>query len=208
MADHILKYSCPSCNKDVKIKAPAVSGIYNVTCPHCKKATKIKLPGMDKLQPGAAPQTPPAHKPAVPPVPPMPPTPPAAPAAKPADEPYTETHVVGNHKQKGAGKLAKIGKMFNDYYELPIGEHTIGRYDETCRSDIQVKGDSYMSRRSICINVTFNSLEGFSYLLRVLQATNPVTLNGHPLANGSETYLNFGDIITLGHTKFRLDAKL
>lgn len=44
-----------------------------------------------------------------------------------------------------------------------------------------------------------------AFRLRVLKTTNPVKLNDMSLVAGSDTFLNFGDIITLGHTKFRLE---
>lgn len=106
---------------------------------------------------------------------------------------------------KGAAKLERIGKMFNDTFMLRPGITTIGRYDETYQSDIAIKGDSYMSRRSISIEMRYEGAQGFSYRLRVLKSVNPVLLNGGNVPPGSDVFLNFGDIITLGKTQFRLD---
>lgn len=89
------------------------------------------------------------------------------------------------------------------HYPLPIGEHTIGRYDHEKPSTISIKGDSSMSRRSISITASISKDEGFRYLLRVLNATNPVSHAGHMLTEGEEIYLNFGDEIRLGGTLLR-----
>lgn len=101
---------------------------------------------------------------------------------------------------QGQAKLERIGKMFNDSYPLRPGVTTIGRYDDMVPSDIAIKGDTYMSRRSVSIE-----MRGASYRMKVLSSTNPVLLNGQNVPVGSETFLNFGDIITLGRTQFRLE---
>ncbi len=102
------------------------------------------------------------------------------------------------------GKLVHVRPLWlSTHYPLPIGEHTIGRYDHERPSTISIKGDSSMSRRSISITASISKDEGFRYLLRVLSATNPVSHAGHMLAEGEEIYLNFGDEIRLGGTLFR-----
>lgn len=102
------------------------------------------------------------------------------------------------------GKLVHVRPLWlSTHYPLPIGEHTIGRYDLEKPSSISIKGDSSMSRRSVSITASISKDEGFKYLLRVLSATNPVSHAGHPLTEGEEIYLNFGDEIRLGGTLFR-----
>ncbi len=221
MSDPILSYPCPHCGKTVKVKAPAKSGAYKIACPHCNCKVNIKLPGRDELAariaagrqaktpdvapapfPAPAAASPVRNNPAVPPE--------FATAGRPAAEQAsaqqpTKTAVVDLVK-KGAGKLERLGKMFNDSFPLKTGLTTIGRYDSECMSDISIKGDSYMSRRSASIEVKYDNIQGFTYRLRVLAATNPVLLNGQNMNVGADAFLNFGDIIVLGNTRFRLDS--
>jgi phage FluMu protein Com len=104
----------------------------------------------------------------------------------------------------GKGKLEHIRGHFlpNREYILEAGTYIIGRYDEDVNSDIAIKNDMAMSRRSVQIQVT-NTFGNYSYILKVLKSTNPVLHNGKPLVVGSEILLGFGDEIVLGKTKFR-----
>lgn len=89
-------------------------------------------------------------------------------------------------------------------YSLFEGKTVIGRYDPEYPSDISITGDELMSRRSVLI--TIEEEHGvFIYKLKVLNATNKVKVNGVTVREGYETYLEFGDIITMGNTKFRFD---
>lgn len=201
MPQQLLSFACRNCGKDIKVKIPTKSGIYNIECPHCHNTAKVKLPGLDTL--GT-----PAPMPSPAPVPPAPapmPAPGPAPVPTPAGE-NTKTNPINIQNRQGRGKLVRIGKFLNDTYALEAGKTvTIGRYDEDKPSDIGIKGDSCMSRRSISLSVRYDDLQGYTYRLKVLSATNPVLLNKQPLAINSDTYLNFGDIITLGHTQLRLE---
>lgn len=106
------------------------------------------------------------------------------------------------------GKLVLLRKgWLNKDYPLGLGKHVIGRYDESEMSDISIKNDNAMSRRSIRIDVD-QTEKGFAFKLTVLKATNPVLHNNSPLANGESVSLNFGDTIMLGKTKFRFDKDL
>jgi hypothetical protein len=87
---------------------------------------------------------------------------------------------------------------------LSDGKNVVGRYDESKNSDIAIKNDSAMSRRSIEIDV-MHSDKGYAFKLTVLSATNPVLHNNNPLMPGESISLNFGDSIILGKTKFRFD---
>lgn len=61
-----------------------------------------------------------------------------------------------------------------------------------------------MSRKSAAIII--EEEDGiYDYKLRVLNATNKVTVNNQRIKEGSETYLDFGDIIILGNSKFKFD---
>jgi hypothetical protein len=103
------------------------------------------------------------------------------------------------------GKLILLRKgWLNKDYRLFDGKNIVGRYDESKSSDIAIKNDPTMSRRSIEIDV-IHSENGYSFKLTVLSATNPVLHNNNPLMPGESISLNFGDSITLGKTKFRFD---
>ncbi|MCI5977833.1 MAG: FHA domain-containing protein [Bacteroidales bacterium] len=103
------------------------------------------------------------------------------------------------------GKLVLLRRgWLNKDYPLSPGSCVIGRYDEDEVSDIAIKNDSTVSRRSVKIEVNYTS-SGNTFKLTVLKSTNPVLLNGNALAKGEAVSLNFGDIITMGKTRFRFD---
>lgn len=121
-----------------------------------------------------------------------------------------KTHVVGSDETnpfiKGKLVLLRRGWLNKDYH-LDAGSHTIGRYDESEMSDIAIKNDSSISRRSIKIDVN-QTTKGFTFKLTVLKATNPVYHNDSKLSIGEAISLNFGDTIVLGKTKFRFDKDI
>mgnify|MGYP002626017055 CR=1 FL=1 len=92
----------------------------------------------------------------------------------------------------------------NHRFQLYEGTTTIGRYDEDDTSDIMIRGDEAMSRRSVAIII--EEEDGvFDYKLKVLNATNKVKVNDQRVKEGAEVYLDFGDIIMLGNSKFKFD---
>lgn len=112
------------------------------------------------------------------------------------------TGAIGNSR---IGKLVQLGRISNTPYPLKEGANIIGRYDETNPGDINIKGDNTMSRRSVELNVQVNPA-GIRYAVRVLKAANPVLLNERPLDPAFDRpFMNIGDILQLGQTKFRLD---
>lgn len=92
----------------------------------------------------------------------------------------------------------------NEKYPLSEGKTIIGRYDPESPSDISIKGDSTMSRQSAAIVI--EDEEGdFTFKLKVLNATNAIKVNGLHIKQGCSTYLEFGDVIVMGNTKFKFD---
>lgn len=92
----------------------------------------------------------------------------------------------------------------NQRFQLYEGTTTIGRYDEDDTSDIMIRGDETMSRKSVAIII--EEEDGiFDYKLKVLNATNKVKVNDQRVKEGSVVYLDFGDIIMLGNSKFKFD---
>lgn len=102
------------------------------------------------------------------------------------------------------GKLVLLRKFTKKEYPLEDGANVVGRYDESDMPDIAVKNDNTVSRRSIRIDVNHTEA-GNTFKLTVQKATNPVLYNNQPLEIGESIYLNFGDTIILGKTKFRFE---
>ena len=94
----------------------------------------------------------------------------------------------------------------NETFRLKVGPNLIGRDDTERPSDIAIKGDASISRRSVTIDMIPKE-NGFLYKLQVNKATNPVLHNGDQLFEGESVYLNYGDTFTLGQTLFRFEKK-
>ena len=105
--------------------------------------------------------------------------------------------------QKQCSMKLVVGHLFNKKeYILSKGVHYIGRFDEECNSDFNIK-DKYASKRSIKIEVNLNG-ENLIYKLTVEKATNPVYHNNKELAVGDIVYITYGDTIQLGKTLIRI----
>lgn len=98
----------------------------------------------------------------------------------------------------------KLLGFATEKYRLTGSKTIIGRADEDEPSDIALSGDDTISRRSICIEVKADEY-GFDYILKVLNASNPVRVNGKIIKLGEKIYLDLGDIITIGHTNLKFD---
>ncbi|MEE1223104.1 MAG: FHA domain-containing protein [Bacteroidaceae bacterium] len=98
----------------------------------------------------------------------------------------------------------KFFGLVAERYKLSEGKTIVGRADDEEPSDISLTGDDTISRRSISIEIVPDDY-GFDYILRVLNASNPVRVNGKQIRQGEKTYLDPGDIITVGHTDLKFD---
>lgn len=122
-------------------------------------------------------------------------------------KPTEDIHYDG---QISKGKLTLVrfkgflNKLGSKSYPLHLGQNTIGRYDESLRCDIEIHNDAYASRRSVVIDVIKKG-DGYLYRMSVLKAANPVMHNNKPLTVGEVVYLNYGDSIQLGKTKFNFE---
>ncbi|MCM1140797.1 MAG: hypothetical protein NC453_19685 [Muribaculum sp.] len=163
--------------------------VYKFMCPHCGKQEL----GINSHKPGHKEFSCPLCK------------------GKIAAEVRAKTRVIdidGDSIQLTKGKLTLLRKgWLNKDYPLGLGSHTIGRFDSELMSDISIKNDSSMSRRSIKIDVV-QSPKGFIFKLTVLKATNPVLHNNVALTTGETICLNFGDTIILGKTRFHFDKDI
>lgn len=123
------------------------------------------------------------------------------PASKQTQEQKNPTKPISFNAKPEAGCIV-IGKsLFSKGKARKLtGRSTIiGRLDPSAPSDIMID-DPTISRRSISINAEVNADQP-SYTLTVVNATNPVSLNGNTLAQGAKAHLAFGDTIVLGRTK-------
>lgn len=228
----MMAFSClnSECGKQISFPRPQKSAVYNVTCPHCGVTKKLKLKGMEEMQatPDNSSKAPvrlkekflvsspykflcphcnsqeigfqtekpgPRHLP--------------CPRCKGMIEfevrGKTERLVFTDTLQQFRGKLTLLRKGWvNKAFRLKEGKTTIGRHDEGAMSDISIKNDPTMSRRSVEIEVMY-SQKGYTFKLTVLKSTNPVIHNGNPLTTGESISLNFGDTLCLGNTRFRFD---
>lgn len=117
-----------------------------------------------------------------------------------------------NHRKKKHPKLReslfltrkKLFGLIAERYKLSEGKTIIGRDDDDEPSDISLTGDDTISRRSISIDIVPDDY-GFDYILKVLNASNPVRVNGKQIRVGEKTYLDLGDVITIGHTNLKFD---
>lgn len=115
------------------------------------------------------------------------------------------TGTTGIQHKRGKLVLLRKGWM-NKNYALAEGKNTIGRYDESENSDIAIKNDPSMSRRSVEIEM-LQTLNGYEFKLTVRKTTNPVLHNDHEIKPGESVSLNFGDSLTMGRTKFRFEQE-
>lgn len=89
-------------------------------------------------------------------------------------------------------------------FTLCRGSNIVGRKDDDVVQDIAISGDMTISRRSVEISVSMMTGGGFSFMLKVLNAKNPVYANSTPLHTGDSILLRPGDTIMLGSTKLML----
>lgn len=89
-------------------------------------------------------------------------------------------------------------------YRLKKGVNIIGRSDPDTEQDVAIVGDPTISRRSVSIAVEEDMNGEVSYLLKVLNAANPVSVNSMRLHVGNSVRLKEGDTIVMGRTKLKL----
>lgn len=227
--DIILKVTCNNseCRHAFKVKAPQNPGIYSITCPQCKNTMKVKFPGIKPKEENTVDnsnkepirlqyslvkdetstiQCPHCGNEAK-----IAPTVvgEATVACKKCKGKFIvlvkskTVKVSSGSASKGVLKLLRRG-WFDKEFQLREGVNVLGRFDDEIKSDISIKGDDSMSRRSIEIFVA-KTEKGYRYTLTVLKAVNPVYHNERILSEGEKIDLNFGDSIQLGKTKFRFD---
>lgn len=187
-------FECPCCHGKIIVVAKEVEPLqgnfvlgtsYDINCPHCCTLISDFKPSKEGLETFECPEC----------------------RERIALEVRKPTNVLrGDMMTEGnwvKGKLMLLRKWgFNREYPLSEGRTVIGRYDELHMSDISIKNDPTMSRKSVAIDVRKTDT-GYMFKLMVLKAANPVLHNNQPLMEGEEVSLNFGDSIILGQTQFR-----
>lgn len=108
---------------------------------------------------------------------------------------------TGIMSKRGKLQISKLGFLRKNF-DLKVGSNIIGRRDADCHSDIEFD-DPTMSRRSANLVVSINEKGGFFFELKVLNATNPVLVNGQEYHVDDSIYLNYGDTIVMGRTTIR-----
>lgn len=103
-------------------------------------------------------------------------------------------------------RLGKRGKKIIEKYQIFDGTITIGRQDPVQVSDIMFDNDPEMSRRSVQLSV-IPTYQGVVCRLKVLKATNPVTIGTHVLVTGEEIAVSFNEEILLGKTRIIITDK-
>lgn len=180
----IVLIKCTSCNSSFKMYMPKTGGLRKVTCPGCKNEMTINF-GPKKEE---EPQQTPGNK-------------------EPKEQSKKETKDISNVGGTGMqrGKLVQVRGFMqkNISHPLQIGDNIVGQYDLAMPSTIMIK-DNTISRQSVNIKVDYKESQ-IDYRLCLLRSKNPVLLNGTPIQVGEERYLNFGDSIVLGQTKFRFE---
>lgn len=101
-------------------------------------------------------------------------------------------------------QLVIVENFVKQSFALHKGSNIIGRKDADTVQDINISGDMSISRRSVDLRVEVITGGGYSYILNVLNAKNPVRVNNTPLHTGKSMMLRPGDVIMLGNTKLML----
>lgn len=117
---------------------------------------------------------------------------------------------IAQFNDKGAPKIKLTyqikGFLHSRKLEFIIKEGTyiIGRKDDSTPCEIPIANDPTMSRRSVEITGV-KLATGYNYRLKVLKATNPVTINDIELSIGAVVALQPGDKFKLGKTLFKVE---
>ena len=172
--DEAVIVTCPDCQTKMRF-APKGDGVTSMVCPKCKANIEANIKGGHIVS-----------------------------VRKRNTKPVATDGNLSNGKLTVLRYGGLLGSFGSKSYPLHPGQNTVGRYDEDLHSDIEIKGDASMSRRSVVIEV-IQKESGYFFKLKVLKAANPVMHNHKPLIEGEVIYLNYGDKIKLGKTLFEFN---
>ncbi|MBO4645562.1 MAG: FHA domain-containing protein [Bacteroidales bacterium] len=214
-----------NCNYKIKFGLPAnipVGRYINFTCPKCKRPIEICMTEENKslLLSGREVSLPELHKPvrvvktpAPSPVPmqtPLPQTPASGsdsaetivPGTPPAQNKGSETVIVtpSSHKELRLEVQPNADTPAQTLL-VQLDRSIVGRKSASHLADVEINTtDAYMSRPH-CI-ITRKSADMFT--IKRHEDKNGTMLNGKPLKEGQEVYLENGSVITMGHTQVKV----
>lgn len=179
----IVTVTCPKCGKKMKVRRPADNGLFSFPCKNCSNKVVVRFGEQSITKPKETGNTP---KP-----------------VKNNEDVKTKIIQQGDDAnmpktlimEYSPGLLRRTIKR-----EIPDGTTVIGRKDYDRPSDISIEHDTSISRRSV--SITVNSKNN-TYLIKVLQSTNPVLINRKTVKVGEAIYISDGDTLKLGKTTFR-----
>ena len=215
----VIKLACKYCGQGLNIPAPQQAGIHTITCPFCQGQMKVKYNPKPITVAQPAPMSMPTQ--------PTPMSTPMQGGTPSNDVRHKETRRFGNmsgavpggmplssptpQPQQASTAGARVGRLSlvrlgcdKEYFPLHIGDNIIGRKDFGKPSDVAIYGDPTISRQSVKLTVSMIG-GGCTYLLMVMNAANPVLVNGAPVSIGQTVQLSIGASIVLGQTMLRLE---
>ncbi len=198
----MLAITCRHCGVPFQVAIPGKSGTYRYVCPSCKNGTDVRFNLPPETQNSDAAQRTRLGN--------------GQPQGNQmTDAPLQErkpTKKLPGDGLNGSGCLeiirfgGMLGGIANTRFPLRAGLNTVGRADPDTPSNISIKNDPTISRRSVTIEVVPKE-NGVLFKMKVLRAANPVLHNNKPLMEGEIIYLNYGDSIRLGRTTLRFNKQ-
>lgn len=172
---------CDGCQKVFKVYKPTRPGKYPVKCPFCSHENFLEVkPVAINLR--------------------------LAKAEKKEEKEPMPTVAGVMTAEPSIGMLVWRKFLFKKRVVLVDGVNTIGRKYEDESPQIAIN-DKYISRNSAVIIVE-NSLErGTTYQFVLKKTRNPVLVNGRQMKVGESIYLQFDDVIQMGHTTLTFKKK-
>lgn len=171
----VVTKTCDGCQKTFKIYKPARLGKYPVTCPLCGHENILEIKPVEiKFR--------------------------VAKAENNKETLTTKTIPGIITTEPTVGMLVWRKFLLQKRVVLEDGINTIGRKFEGQPPKVSIN-DQYISRNSAVIIVKDTLDRGTTYQFVLKKTRNPVLVNDRQMKVGESIYLNFGDIIQMGHTK-------
>lgn len=189
-------FHCPECGTYGSQKADKADVLLSWDCPKCAAKVYFKA-RKETTEPSESTESSESTETTAPPKTTEIPATPEPPKKK------KKTHPFKSASDPNSAVLTWGSFLSRGKHILAPGEHFIGRKDPASVSAVMIN-DKYASTRSVSIDVLpiDEQNSGFLYKMTVHKATNPVYHNNKEMSVGSSIYLEYGDIIILGKTKF------
>lgn len=200
----ILSATCPHCGNTLKFYLPEKAGKLQFVCPNPDCGKKFLVAVSEEMistavhagEPQPTSDSPHPQLAADNPQPSIPPT------------DSIENMNVSTHRCPMAHVLMHRRRMLfideRKTFSLKLGANTIGRADSAQPSDIMLSHDPTVSRRSVAITV--EAVGGdYKYWFEIVNAKNPVVVDGKTHAVGESFAIEPGTEFVLGKTRFELE---